>query len=77
MWQGPAVFDVLTAPPLLDAVESIIGPEIYSNPTQHVRLKPPEALTPINPETEASSWERRPGTRTAGSSRRRRTTRTY
>ena len=53
MWLGPAVFDVLTAPPLLDAVESIIGPEIYSNPTQHVRLKPPEALTPLNPETGA------------------------
>ena len=51
MWHGPAVFDVLTAPSLLDAVESIIGPEIYSNPTQHVRLKPPEALTPVNPET--------------------------
>ncbi len=51
MWHGPAVFDVLTASPLLDAVESIIGPEIYSNPTQHVRLKPPEALTPVNPET--------------------------
>ena len=51
MWHGPAVFDVLTASPLLDAVESIVGPEIYSNPTQHVRLKPPEALTPVNPET--------------------------
>ena len=51
MWHGPAVFDVLTASPLLDAVESIIGSEIYSNPTQHVRLKLPEALTPVNPET--------------------------
>ena len=35
---------------LLDAVESIIGPEIYSNPVQHVRLKPPEQLTPRNAE---------------------------
>ena len=51
MWHGPAVFNALTAPALLDAMESIIGPEIYSNPTQHVRLKPPEAQTPINPET--------------------------
>jgi hypothetical protein len=33
---------------LLDAVESIMGPEIYSNPVQHVRLKPPEHLTPKN-----------------------------
>ncbi|MDA1347936.1 MAG: phytanoyl-CoA dioxygenase family protein [Chloroflexi bacterium] len=46
MWHGPAVFDTLTAPSLLDAVESIIGPEIYSNPVQHVRMKPPEHLTP-------------------------------
>ena len=45
------MFEVLTASPLLDAVESIIGPEIYSNPTQHVRLKVPEALTPVIPET--------------------------
>ena len=51
MWHGPAVFSALTAPALLDAVESIIGPEIYSNPTQHVRMKPPEALTPIEPDT--------------------------
>lgn len=38
---GPAVFDLLTAPKLLDIVESLIGPEITSNPIQHVRLKPP------------------------------------
>ena len=46
MWHGPAVFSTLTAPSLLDAVESIIGSEIYSNPVQHVRMKPPEHLTP-------------------------------
>ena len=51
MWHGPAVFDTLTAPSLLDAVESLIGPEIYSNPVQHVRLKPPEKLTPMNIKT--------------------------
>lgn len=45
-WVGPAVFAALTNPRLLDAVESIIGPEIYSNPVQHVRIKPPEHLTP-------------------------------
>lgn len=38
---GPAVFNLLTHPRLLDAVESIIGPEISSNPVQHARLKPP------------------------------------
>ena len=38
---GPAVFDMLTASPLLDAVEKLIGSELTSNPIQHVRLKPP------------------------------------
>lgn len=38
---GPAVFDMITAPRLLDLVEALIGPEITSNPIQHVRLKPP------------------------------------
>ncbi len=38
---GPAVFRLLTNPRLLDIVESIIGPEIYSNPVQHTRIKPP------------------------------------
>jgi hypothetical protein len=51
LWVGPAVFNTLRSERLLDAVESIIGPEIYSNPVQHVRLKPPERLTPVNPET--------------------------
>jgi hypothetical protein len=45
-WAGPAVFEMLRNRKLLDAVESIIGPEIYSNPVQHIRLKPPESLTP-------------------------------
>lgn len=44
MWLGPAVFQALVYPPLLDAVESIIGGEIYSNPVQHVRIKSPERL---------------------------------
>lgn len=38
---GPAVFDMITAPKLLDLVEDLIGPEITSNPIQHVRIKPP------------------------------------
>ena len=41
---SPAVFDLLRNPRLLDAVELLIGPEIYSNPIQHVRIKPPERL---------------------------------
>jgi phytanoyl-CoA hydroxylase len=38
---GPAVFDMLTHERLLDMVEDLIGPELTSNPIQHVRLKPP------------------------------------
>lgn len=50
-WAGPAVFQTLRNEGLLDAVESLIGPEIYSNPIQHVRLKPPEHLVPRDPKT--------------------------
>jgi phytanoyl-CoA hydroxylase len=49
-WVGPAVFQMLRSERLLDAVESIIGPELYSNPVQHVRLKPPEQFTPKDSE---------------------------
>jgi hypothetical protein len=43
---GPAVFNLMRSPRLLDAIEQIIGPEILSNPIQHVRIKPPEDLLP-------------------------------
>jgi len=42
-WFGPCVFGAVTNPGLLDLVESVIGGEIYSNPVQHVRIKPPES----------------------------------
>jgi len=38
---GPAVFNMVTNKRLLDGVEALIGPEITSNPIQHVRIKPP------------------------------------
>ena len=38
---GPAVFEMATHSRLLDMVEDLIGPEITSNPIQHVRIKPP------------------------------------
>ena len=41
---GPAVFNMLRSPRLLAAVESLIGGEIYSNPIQHVRIKPPASV---------------------------------
>ncbi|MDE0240759.1 MAG: phytanoyl-CoA dioxygenase family protein [bacterium] len=37
----PAVFDLLRHPAILDVAEDILGPEIVSNPTQHLRLKVP------------------------------------
>ena len=38
---GPAVFNMIRDSNLLDIVEQLIGPEITSNPIQHVRIKPP------------------------------------
>jgi ectoine hydroxylase-related dioxygenase (phytanoyl-CoA dioxygenase family) len=38
---GPAAFRLLTSPRLLDLVEELLGPEIYSNPVQHIRMKLP------------------------------------
>jgi phytanoyl-CoA hydroxylase len=38
---GPAVFNLLTNRCLLDLIEDILGPEIYVNPVQHIRIKPP------------------------------------
>ena len=38
---GPAIFDLVIEPRLLDTVERLLGPEITSNPIQHVRIKPP------------------------------------
>jgi ectoine hydroxylase-related dioxygenase (phytanoyl-CoA dioxygenase family) len=50
-WTGPAVFALLRSEAILDAVESLIGPEIYANPVQHVRLKPPEHLLRSNAQS--------------------------
>lgn len=59
-WAGQAVLDAFVCDPLIDAVESIIGPEVYSNPVQHVRIKPPESILPTNdlgkPILGATQW---------------------
>ena len=44
MHAGPAVFNLITHPRMLDVVEQLIGAEILSSPIQHVRIKPPEHL---------------------------------
>ena len=41
---GPAVFDLLRHPAILDVVESVIGPEIASNPVQQMRMKPSQDM---------------------------------
>ena len=43
---GPGVFRLLTNPRLLDVVEAVIGPEIFSNPVQHIRMKLPARVVP-------------------------------
>jgi phytanoyl-CoA hydroxylase len=45
-WFGPEVFRVLNTPELLDVAEQFVGPEIYSTPVQHIRIKPPESAIP-------------------------------
>ncbi|MDE2791440.1 MAG: phytanoyl-CoA dioxygenase family protein [Paracoccaceae bacterium] len=49
---GPAVFALIRNSRVLDLVESLIGPEIQSNPVQHVRIKPPQKI--LDSEMRAS-----------------------
>jgi phytanoyl-CoA hydroxylase len=56
---GPAVFNLLRNPRVLDVIELLIGGEIYSNPVQHIRIKPPENTVPqtlLNGLTAAVGW---------------------
>ncbi len=43
---GPATFELLRSPRLLDLVEQFVGGEIFSNPIQHTRIKPPQRDLP-------------------------------
>ena len=61
---GPAVFELLTSPRLLDIVEHFVGQEVLSNPIQHVRIKPPEHLLPAdidNSMMKSSAWHQDQG----------------
>lgn len=60
---GPAVFHLLTSPRLLDQVEVLIGPEVVSNPVQHVRIKPPMRFVPAHSGAlvSATSWHQDQG----------------
>ena len=64
-----ATFKLLTHPRLLDVVELLIGPEIYSNPIQHARIKPPESVrksdAPGNGYLATTPWHQDQGVITA------------
>ncbi|MFT5366260.1 MAG: phytanoyl-CoA hydroxylase [Candidatus Latescibacterota bacterium] len=54
IWVGPEVFGALRNETLLDVVEDLIGPEVFSNPVQHIRIKPPQDVLPdsrVDPKT--------------------------
>ena len=57
---SPSVFHrVLRNPRILEIVEDLIGPEIYSNAVQHIRIKPPQRTVPDaihNPLIAATGW---------------------
>ena len=64
MHHGPAVFDMVTHKNILDMVEKLIGPEITSNPIQHVRIKPPERAVDaeeIRAHIVATDWHQDQG----------------
>ena len=59
MHHGPAIFDIVTNKNLLDIIKSLIGPEITSNPIQHVRIKPPQKSLPdgeIRAHINVTDW---------------------
>tara|TARA_Y100000588_G_scaffold392638_1_gene505297 strand:+ start:16464 stop:17450 length:987 start_codon:yes stop_codon:yes gene_type:complete len=56
IWVGPEVFGALSNEKLLDAVEDLIGPEIFSNPVQHIRIKPPQSVLPENRRDPRSGY---------------------
>lgn len=69
MHLGPAIFHLITHPRLVGAVEQIVGPEVLSNPIQHVRIKPPEALIKFDPDRKftmvsATEWHQDQGVAT-------------
>lgn len=56
---GPAVFDMVVNENILDAVQSLLGEEITSNPIQHIRIKPPApqlAGNEIRAHITATDW---------------------
>lgn len=69
IYTSEPTFRLLTNPRLLDYVEMLIGPEIFSNPIQHARIKPPEFMNvgekPANSYLQATPWHQDQGVITA------------
>lgn len=64
MHMGPAVFDLIRHEPILDLVETLIGPEITASPIQHVRIKPPQRSTgndELRAHVVATDWHQDKG----------------
>lgn len=59
--RGPAVFAFLRNHRLLDAVERLIGPEILCSPIQHLRAKPPAAVSERGPGFFNVPWHQDAG----------------
>lgn len=60
--RGQALFEFLHNPALLDAVETLTGPEIVCNPIQHLRAKPPEQFDPhTGPSFHVAPWRQDAG----------------
>jgi phytanoyl-CoA hydroxylase len=61
---GPATFNFLRSPRILDLMEPLIGSEIFCNPVQHTRIKlPPQvhAASRSGNLTDATQWHQDQG----------------
>ena len=61
---GPATFNFLRSPRILDLLEPLIGGEIYANPVQHTRIKLPPTVGPQSRSgnlTDATQWHQDQG----------------
>lgn len=52
----PGYFDLMSQPKILDAVESLIGPEIFANPVYNVRPKVPKVAAGAVPWHQDKSY---------------------
>src|SRR3954447_20230403 len=61
---GPATFNLLRSPRILDLLEPLIGGEIFCNPVQHTRIKLPPSVHAASRSgnlTDATQWHQDQG----------------